>query len=623
MRLIKEMNLKARVLFFTVLMMGFWVTCFAQSDTEKALFDKGLQLYKAGEYRAASETFLSGIQQFPEGRLTTSFRYMLARTYYKMNDFTRTAIVAQNFFAKHPQSSYMDDMHHLLGNAYYKQGEYEAAIGEWQWVMENSKDPRLKETTGEYIFKTLDRFLSIAQIEKLRKTYQSDFLDGAAQVAIARKLLADGNTDRANILLSSFLKAQPNHPLAANARELLGAATAGDGQPLAFLFLQDTAPDYKEISQSIALGMQYAMNEYKLRNPGSKIQLKTFGISPSVFNAVSTFKEALVSTSPLAVISPVNFDQTAAIAALAGYENVPFVATLSPQTGLADLNKYVFQINPDARTKGQFLGYYASKTMGLKRLAVLAPANEYGEHFVQSFVETAQSEGTSVETIQWYYENSEDFNAQLRAIWRKGVYLAFQDSLLEAQPDADTRTIQKEYELFLERKFKPRRPGFPVDSLEVPATGIDGLLVVASSPGLIPYLAPQVAYNNIKAKLLGNEGWNDPQQLRKYKDLLEGLTFISAGYYDTESTNYRLFTNQFRSTMQTTPERFHLLGYDIMKWLLANYRPGLDRDAYRDRLEKTNGYQGIMQSIQFGQKPRVNNKLSVLKLNYGQIIPLN
>jgi hypothetical protein len=54
MRLIKEMNLKARVLFFTVLMMGFWVTCFAQSDTEKALFDKGLQLYKAGEYRAAS-----------------------------------------------------------------------------------------------------------------------------------------------------------------------------------------------------------------------------------------------------------------------------------------------------------------------------------------------------------------------------------------------------------------------------------------------------------------------------------------------------------------------------------------------------------------------------------------
>jgi ABC-type branched-subunit amino acid transport system substrate-binding protein len=616
------MKLKARVLF-TVLMMGFWVLGMAQSNSEKALFDKGLQFYKAGEYKAASEIFLSGIQQFPEGQLTTSFRYMLARTYYKMNDFTRTAIVAQNFFGKHPQSSYIDDMHHLLGNAYYKQGEYEAAIDEWQWVMEHSKDPRLKQMTGEYIFKTLDRFLSISQIEKLRKSYQNDFFDGVAKITIARKLLADGNTDRANMLLSSLLKASPNHPFAENARELLGAVNAGKDKPLAFLFLQDTAPDYKEISQSIALGMQYALNEYKLRNPASNIQLKIFGISPSVFNAVSTFKEALVSTVPLAVVSPVNFDQTAAVAALSGYESVPFVATLSSQTGLADLNKYVFQINPDARTKGQFLGSYASKSMGLKRLAILAPANEYGEHFVQSFVETAQSEGASVESIQWYYENSEDFNAQLRAIWRKGVYLAFQDSLFEAQPEADTRTIQKEYQLFLERKFKPRRPGFPVDSLKVPATGIDGLLVVASSPSLIPYLAPQVAYNNIRTTLLGNEGWNDPQQLRKYKDLLEGLTFISAGYFDTESTNYRLFTNQFRSKMQTTPERFHLLGYDIMKWLLLNYSPGLDRDSYRDHLERTNGYQGIMQSIQFGHKPRVNNKLSVLKLNYGQIIPLN
>ena len=316
-------------------------------------------------------------------------------------------------------------------------------------------------------------------------------------------------------------------------------------------------------------------------------------------------------------------DQTAALAALAAYEERPFIAPLSSQTGLAELNKFVFQINPDARSKGQFFGSYAAQSLQLKRLAVLAPANQYGETFVQNFVEAAQGEGASVESIQWYYEDTEDFNAQFRAVWRKGIFLAFRDSLLGAEPDASQGKIDREYRAYLERTFQPRRPGFPVDSTDVASTGLDGLLIVIRSPEFIPFLAPQLAFNNIKATLLGNEGWNDVQQLRKFRDYLEGMVFISPGYFDPESSNYRLFMNRFRNAMKATPERFHLLGYDTMKWMLDNYSPGISSKDYRDRLEKSRLYQGLMQSIQFGSKPRVNSKLSVLKLNYGQVIPIS
>lgn len=614
--------MKSRLLI--VLICGLWVTGFSQTTGEASLFRSGMDAYKSGNFTNAQSTFLRALQEYPNGQLVTSMRYMLARSYYQMNDFSRTEIVAKFFFSKHPESSYLDDMHQLLGNSFYKQRNYEAAIDEWVWVLGNSKDPRLKQATGDYIFNTMNSFFTISQIEQIRVKHQNPFLDGVAQVAIGRKLLVSGENGRANSVLSGFLQSQPDHAYAGKARELLGAPVSGSSSSSrTFLYLQDTDANTKDVSEALALGMQYALDEYRQRNPGSDVDLKIQNVSPSVYNAVSAYKESMITSSPVAVVSPVDVDQTAALAALAAYEERPFIAPLSSQTGLADLNKYIFQINPDARSKGQFFGNYAAQSLQLKRLAVLAPANQYGETFVQNFVEAAQGEGASVESIQWYYEDTEDFNAQFRAVWRKGIFLAFRDSLLGAEPDASQSKIDREYRAYLERTFQPRRPGFPVDSTDVASTGLDGLLIVIRSPEFIPFLAPQLAFNNIKATLLGNEGWNDVQQLRKFRDYLEGMVFISPGYFDPESSNYRLFMNRFRNAMKATPERFHLLGYDTMKWMLDNYSPGISSNDYRDRLEKSRLYQGLMQSIQFGSKPRVNSKLSVLKLNYGQVIPIS
>ena len=188
---------------------------------------------------------------------------MLARSYYQMNDFSRTEIVAKFFFSKHPESSYLDDMHQLLGNSFYKQRNYEAAIDEWVWVMGNSKDPRLKQVTGDYIFDTMNSFFTISQIEQIRVKHQNPFLDGVAQVAIGRKLLVAGENSRAKSVLSGFLQSQPDHAYAGKARELLGAPVSGSSSgSRTFLYLQDTDANTKDVSEALALGMQYALDEF-------------------------------------------------------------------------------------------------------------------------------------------------------------------------------------------------------------------------------------------------------------------------------------------------------------------------------------------------------------------------
>ena len=370
------------------------------------------------------------------------------------------------------------------------------------------------------------------------------------------------------------------------------------------------------------LGMRYAIFEYRQRNPGEKIGFRSVEISRSVLSVLRTATQEIELSDPLCMIGPIDADQCAALSMLSRYEKRPYIIPLSSQAGLTGLSPYAFQINPDVYSKGRFLGDYASRKIGLKRIAILAPANEYGQDFVESFVEEVQANGVEVVTVQWYYEDAQDFTRQFRAIWREGIYYAFRDSVLGTDTTLTDEQINEAYQEYLDTTFEPRRPGLSVDSTDVPATGIDGLLLVIRSSELMQFIAPQVAFNNIQTQLLGNEGWNDPAQLRKYKNELEGLIFITAGYFDRNSNSYHLFMNRFRSEMKTTPELFHLLGYDIMKWMLSHYEPGISPDEFRDKLENTRDYNGIMEDIRFSTTPRVNNKLTVLQLNVGQIIPL-
>ncbi len=605
-----------------------WIVCFlfmtsnglpAQNPTEKGLFDRGLSAYQSGNYAQAQNAFLEMIRLYPEGRLITAAKLMLAKTYYKQGDYAGVLIIAQNFFKKHPSSSYVDDMHYLLGNTYFRQKKYRAAVEEWLWVIRQSSDPRLRRKAGRYIYQTMEHFFTAEDLKSFRPKDRQEYLDGLMTVLQAKKLIQAGRTQEARRLLRSFLNNQPNHFYSDDARRLLKGETMPIGPRRVFVYLKNTDEDYREVSKALALGMRYALQEYRARRAEADISLLDTEVGNSVLSSLKTAYQHLEEEHPLGIIAPVDQDQSAALAAISRYEEVPTIIPLSSQAGLTDLSPYAFQINPDVQTKGEFLGQYASQTLGLKRLAVMAPANEYGQGFVQSFVEAAQAGGSEVVTIQWYYPSSTDFSRQFRQIRRKGFFVSFRDSILQADSSLSQEELRTRFADYMEQKFSPLKTGTSVDSTQIPSIGIDGLLIV-TSPDLIEYLAPQFAFHNIQTTLLGNEGWNDPEQLRKYKDYLGRLYFITTGFIDPQSWNFREFASRFRTAMKVTPGAYHMLGYDLMKWVLSNYRPGDTPQLLRDRLEKTALYRGILENIQFSVKPRVNNRLTVVKFELGQLL---
>jgi len=596
------------------------------AQTEKSAFDTSLDAYKNGNYQAAQSGFFKILQDFPDGRLTTATRLMLAKSYYKNGDYANTEIICNYFFTKHPNSTYLDDMRHLLGNTRFQQRQYDAAVAEWNQVVNSSRDPRLKKISTEYIFQTLRNYYGRSQLERAQRSSANSTTSGLASIVLAEKLIEEGARPRARSMLQDFVNRQPNHPYVDRAQRLLGGQTvssSGSSEGDGFLFLKPEQGDTREIADEIELGMRYALLEYEQRNPGKNIVLKTANVGETVISALNTTNQQILESNPLCVIGPIDSDQCAGLSLLSRYEKMPYVIPLSSQAGLTKLSSYSFQINPDVATKGRFLANYATRDLSAKRIAVLAPVNEYGEGFVNSFIEEVQANGGEVVSYQRYYETTQDFSRQFRNIRRAGFFSAYKDSITALYPDMSDQQINRQFRQYMDERYDNLNEFSRRDTTDLASTGIDALLMVVRSPDFIQYIANQIPYNNIKTRLLGNEGWNDPAQLRKYRNQLENLTYITAGYYDPNSWNYKGFMNRFREAMKTTPELFHLLGYDIMKWIISNYRKGMTREQLRDNLEQSGLYQGILESIQFTTTPRVNSNLTLLKLNLGQIVKLN
>ncbi|MFQ5583612.1 MAG: outer membrane protein assembly factor BamD, partial [Calditrichia bacterium] len=142
----------------TVFFLAISSLVFAQ-QSEQSMFENGLDAYRNKDFNTAQNIFFKLLKEHPGGRLETITKLMLAKAYYKQENFSAVEIIANNFFIKFPNSAYLDDMHHLLGNTYFRSEKYDEAIGQWLWVVNNSSDQRLKELAGSYLIKTMDNFL--------------------------------------------------------------------------------------------------------------------------------------------------------------------------------------------------------------------------------------------------------------------------------------------------------------------------------------------------------------------------------------------------------------------------------------------------------------------------------
>jgi ABC-type branched-subunit amino acid transport system substrate-binding protein len=591
---------------------------FAQA-TDATLFKDGINFYKNNQYDKAQRTFIQILKDFPNSDLQTATKLMLAKSFYKLGDYKSSRLVVDNFIKNYRFSDYLDDIYFLKGKIDFRQRDYESAVNNWLWIIYNESDARLKKKAGEFVFYTMEDYLTEKEISNLSDRYPDDTFRGLVEIVKAQKLIDAGETEEGEQILKQFIADYPYHIYADVAKRLLRGETGASASSNRILILESGENSSKAVNQAIAKGFYYAAYEMSERDRNKVVQIDTLTLDQDPLPAIQKALPVLDKYQPLAVLGPVEDVDNTVFTLLSKYESFPYISPVSSQKGLAAISPYTFQINPDAEIKGKYLANYAVHDLKFKTFAILAPADPYGQAMVKGFEETVQDSGREVVEKQWYYEDTQDFSRQLKTIRKKGFYIVFRDSVLTADSLLTDEEIQEQFKQYLTETLFSDESRHEIDSTQVPSTGIDALFII-TYPEYVPFIGPQFAFQNIRTTLLGNEGWNVPDQLIQQRVYLDGLIFISPGYFDPESWNYRTFLSRFRQQMQTTPDKYHLLGYDIGKWMLTYYRPGMSRQEFRDVLAASGKYEGILENIKFGLKPRVNSELNIIRFYLGQFL---
>jgi len=595
-----------------------------EAAVSKQNFQQGVKLYQSGKYSEAEAFFNKQIQLAPQNPQLTSQVLMLIKTRYKLGDYKRAGDGCTWFIERYPNSQYIDDVYLVRGNTAYRNGQAAQAVSSWLMAAQSATGPnsrQLYDKAFNLAGQTLQHRISAVELKQMISPANSALEAYLYAYYLAVKLEKQGNNSQALDYFRSAQTLNPDGPFHQVIAEKLSGKQSSVIQPVKIALLLPMTGEQAEIGKALAEGVQLALKDESSRN---KPEVIIFDYQSDLFTAIQLMKKLSADPAVTAVFGAVENEVAAACALVAGYENLPLITPTATSDDLTLLSGNVLQLSTPVRVLAQYLTTYAHEAFQARRIATMAPVEPYFTRFVREFAENHKKLGGETPVQQWYYPGEKNFSTQFMRIKRDGLKLSFRDSLLISEPELDSREIDKRFNQYQRRKLDiALRSKTKIDSADVPVTAFDALFLPVYKQD-IELMAAQFAYYNLQTHLLGNSDWNDLNALRKNKNYINGLVFVTDVYLNEESRDYIEFRNQFRTAYQKTPGQYELVGYDAFRFVLRAFatRADLNRTNISSIITTAPEFHGIGKNFNIGEK-RYNDSARLLKYQNGVLIPMN
>ena len=263
--------------------------------------------------------------------------------------------------------------------------------------------------------------------------------------------------------------------------------------------------------------------------------------------------ESAITEGARLILGPLFGPQVSAAGPSARTAGVPMVS-FSTDLGVAGNGVWVMGILPRIQVE-RVVGYAASQ--GLRRIAVLAPANPYGDAVVNALYESATKTGAAIGQIQRYAPDAADLSPEVKAL------------------------------------------GSGMDAVFLPEGG-----------NRVRVLAPLLAYHDIdpaQVKLLGTALWDDPTL---------GLepTLVGGWFAAPDPGPWTDFSKRYRELYVDAPPRLATIGYDATALAAVLGRAASGPDFSPATLTQANGYSGIDGIFRLTADGGVQRGLAVLEV---------
>lgn len=604
--------------FFCLVLGG--VRASAQTHEVDSLFYRGVEAYEDGRYTESLRLMELLDRAYTGHRRTTGSLLMQGKSLYKLGDYRQSLRAFQQLISDQPASDYVDDALYGTGTVYYRTAQYVQAVQSLLSIVDRKGDPALQRKAARLATEIMDTYIADDELRQLMTSVEGARGNAAVTMRLAHREIDEERFQSARQILQGYLDAYPTSPYAAQVVQLMARAEElGLGSIKIGVILPLTG-DLAEQGNGLLTGIQYAVH---LQNEGSaaKVELIIRDSRSNVVQAVIEAQKLCHDEEILAIIGEVQSNVTAAVAAVAAENDIPMLAPTSLADGIASIGPTIFQVNGSLESRGRMLAEYAVQGLGLKRFAVLSPADVYGKAMRESFGRTVTELGGEVASEKWYYEGDQDLGEQFRGIREDGIRRMLEDSLIVI---VDGELYEEEYveqpvrgdTLFVKSDIQAL-----VDSTDLRVTTFDGFFLPVYGEDL-PYIMPQFAYYNVGARIFGGDYWHDLEALEDHRRYIDGVIFLTDYHIDPSNYAYFQFRDAFRIVMGKTPEKMEVIGYDTASLLLGVVgERALPREEVRDRLANSRNFAGIGGPISFDEN-RVNRDLRLLQFRGGNILQI-
>lgn len=311
--------------------------------------------------------------------------------------------------------------------------------------------------------------------------------------------------------------------------------------------------------------------------------------------AVAAAQSALSEQVSL-LLGPLFSASAEAVRPVSETAEVPMI-TFSNDNANAGPLSFVMGVTPRIQVD-RVIDYAVSQN--LRRFAVLAPENAYGQLVVESLREAVFRNGVELSRVVFYDPRSTDVSAEVQVLAdfnrRRSAAEAQRRDLQGRTDEAAKRALQR-------LRGVETIGDLPFDSILLPASGQQLLSI-----------APLLAYHDVdpsEVRFLGTALWEDPQLLSE--------PTLQGGWFPAPPPElWNSFRTRYEESFGSTPPRVASLGYDAVALAAVLERRGSAAGAFMpftpDAITQSLGFAGIDGIFRFLPTGHVQRGLAVLEL---------
>ncbi|MCB0343900.1 MAG: penicillin-binding protein activator [Bdellovibrionales bacterium] len=307
--------------------------------------------------------------------------------------------------------------------------------------------------------------------------------------------------------------------------------------------------------------------------------------------AVTEYERLVLDEKVSMVLGPLLVKTSEAVADRSRELGVP-ILTFTKRSGIPERSATVFRLGATADDQVFELTSYATEHLGLTTYSILYPESESGRELATRFnTDITERGGIVLQTVGYLADDREGIERaveQLRQAVPQAVFVA--DSLEHSfQVIEAVRRSDEEYKVD--------------DESAEQAEAVD-----QNGPKLR------------NAMLLGPAAWDDMVAIQGFGKLLEGATYVTPFFAQSDDPEVRSFVTMFRDVFQEQPGLLSAQGFDAANLLferlpattagaknIINFLQGAD-----------NTYRGVTGSLSVQSSGNIARRMSVIRLISGE-----